>query len=135
MSAAAEHVKPIIEMNTTPLVDVLLVLLIMFIITIPLQTHAVKIDLPMIDGPNVDRIRNKIVINSRGDLFWNGAPTDLASLVLALEKTQQLPVTPELHLQPEPLAPYARVDEVLAVTKRAGVENMGFVGNEQYRVF
>lgn len=137
MYLAAEHNDPIMEMNTTPLIDVMLVLLIMFIITIPIQTHAVKIDLPtgIIDPPIFDPIKNKLVIDQRGTIFWNGRPTDLQSLAAVLEQTQALPVVPELHLQPDPLAPYERIDNVLAVTKRAGVEAMGFVGNERYRSF
>ena len=126
---------PIIEMNTTPLIDVMLVLLIMFIITIPLQTHAVKIDLPAGTSVGVNPTKNKIVIDARGGVSWNGEAIDLPELSGALARTKALPETPELHIQPEALAPYARVDEVLAVTKRVGVEQMGFVGNEQYREF
>ena len=130
---------PMMEMNTTPLIDVMLVLLIMFIITIPIQTHAVKLDLPQpSDKPleeQVDPIKNKILIDPAGTVMWNGAPVDLPTLTQYLELTQQMPVTPELHLQPDPLARYDKVDEVLAITKRVGVEKMGFVGNEQYREF
>ena len=130
--------EPMMEMNTTPLIDVMLVLLIMFIITIPIQTHAVKLDLPQpSDQPleNIDPVKNKIVIDPAGQVFWNGTVVDLPTLTQYLELTQQLPQTPELHLQPDPNARYERVDEVLAVTKRVGVEKMGFVGNEQYRQF
>ena len=131
--------EPIMEMNTTPLIDVMLVLLIMFIITIPIQTHAVKLDLPQ-PNPNdpvdpVDPVKNKIVIDPAGTVFWNGAPVDLPTLSQYLELTQQINPLPELHLQPDPNARYEKVDEVLAVTKRVGVEKMGFVGNEQYREF
>lgn len=130
--------EPIMEMNTTPLIDVMLVLLIMFIITIPIQTHAVKLDLPQrSDKPVdiVDPIKNKIVIDRAGSVLWNGAAVDLPTLSQYLDLTQQMNPVPELHLQPEPEARYERVDEVLAVTKRANVEKMGFVGNEQYRNF
>ncbi len=131
--------EPIMEMNTTPLIDVMLVLLIMFIITIPIQTHAVKLDLPQpTDDPTpppIDPVKNKIVIDAAGSVLWNGAPVDLPTLTQYLDLTQQMTPTPELHLQPEPTARYERVDEVLAVTKRVGVEKMGFVGNEQYREF
>lgn len=130
--------EPIMEMNTTPLIDVMLVLLIMFIITIPIQTHAVKLDLPQpSDQPVnvIDPVKNKIVIDRAGSVLWNGAPVDLPTLTQYLDQTQQLQPIPELHLQPEPEARYERVDEVLAVTKRANVEKMGFVGNEQYRNF
>ena len=139
MASENAEAEPMMEMNTTPLIDVMLVLLIMFIITIPIQTHAVKLDLPQpSDKPLeevIDPIKNKILIDPQGTVFWNGAPVDLPLLTQYLEATQQLPVTPELHLQPDPLARYDKVDEVLAITKRVGVEKMGFVGNEQYREF
>ena len=138
MGATADQADygPMIEMNTTPLIDVMLVLLIMFIITIPIQTHAVKIDVPTgIIGLDIDRLKNKIVIDARGGVFWNGEAIGLGQLGATLERTQRMDVKPELHLQPEALAPYGRVDEVLAVAKRVGVEDMGFVGNEQYREF
>ena len=124
------------EMNTTPLIDVMLVLLIMFIITIPIQTHAVRIDMP-IDGGDfvVDPVKNKIVVDARGVVFWNGEPVGLPALSATLERTRELPRTPELHVEPDARAPYGRVDEVLAVTKRVGVEKMGFVGNERYEAF
>ena len=124
---------PIIEMNTTPLIDVLLVLLIMFIITMPLQSHAVKLDLP--NGPppvEILKTKNTVVITGAGAVLWNGEPISLDGLKDALARTAQMAPAPELHLQPEPTARYALVDEVLAITKRAGVEKMGFVGNEYY---
>ncbi len=130
--------SPIMEINTTPLIDVLLVLLIMFIITIPIQTHAVKLDLPQSDGsppPPVDPIKNKIVIMTNGALLWNGAAVNTDQLRQYLEISQQMDPLPELHLQPEPTARYEVVDQVLAITKQARVEKMGFVGNEQYANF
>src|SRR5215203_3937603 len=127
---------PMIEMNMTPLIDVLLVLLIMFIITIPVQSHAVKLDLP-VNQPNqapppVDPIKNRLVVTAQGQPLWNGTPVSLEQLRQYLDISQQMNPIPELHLQPEPEAPYGVVDEVLAVTKRAHVEKMGFVGNEAY---
>jgi biopolymer transport protein ExbD len=118
------------------LVDVLLVLIIMFIITVPIQSHAVKLDLPQ-NQPNdtpppVDPVKNKIVVTQAGAILWNGVPVDQTTLRNYLDASQQLPVVPELHLQPEPEASYGLVDEVLAITKRAKVEKMGFVGNEAY---
>jgi biopolymer transport protein ExbD len=127
--------EPMMEMNTTPLIDVLLVLLIMFIITIPLQTHAVKIDLPVGPGVVVDTTSNKVVVDQGGTISWNGQPVDLPTLSDALTRANALASPPELHLQPDAFAPYQRVDEVLAVTKRVGVEKMGFVGNEKFREF
>ncbi|PTQ12998.1 biopolymer transporter ExbD [Sphingomonas oleivorans] len=139
MAASTSEGEPMMDINTTPLIDVMLVLLIMFIITIPIQTHAVKLDLP-VDSPNqpkppIDPIKNKITIDAARNVFWNGAPVDLVVLRQYLDQTQTMSPIPELHLQPNPDAPYEVVDEVLAVTKRANVEKMGFVGNEAYAKF
>ncbi len=128
--------EPMMDMNVVPLIDVLLVLLIMFIITIPVQSHAVKLDLP-VNQPNdtpppVDPIKNRLVVTAAGVVLWNGAPVNLTQLRQYLDISQQMNPIPELHLQPEPDAPYGLVDEVLAVTKRAHVEKIGFVGNEAY---
>ena len=138
MSAGTDDGEPMMEMNTTPLIDVMLVLLIMFIITIPVQTHAVKIDLPVPSDAknNVDPEKNKITIDPAGTIAWNGSPVDLAQLAQYLEQTKALPVEPELQVQPDPYARYIVVDRVMAVVKRSGVGKLGFVGNEQYaRVF
>ena len=128
-----------VDINTTPLIDVMLVLLIMFIITIPIQTHAVKLDLPVNDPSNrpppVDPIKNKVVITQAGAVLWNGTPVNLQQLRQYLDISQQMNPLPELHLQPEPEARYETVDQVLAVTKQARVEKMGFVGNEAYQNF
>ncbi len=130
--------EPIMDINTTPLIDVLLVLLIMFIITIPIQTHAVKLDLPQSSEappPPVDPIKNKVVITEAGAILWNGVQVNSQQLRQYLDVSQQMDPLPELHLQPEPNARYEVVDQVLAITKQAHVEKMGFVGNEQYENF
>ncbi|MBP8233956.1 MULTISPECIES: ExbD/TolR family protein [Rhizorhabdus] len=136
MSAGTAEGEPMMDINTTPLIDVMLVLLIMFIITIPIQTHAVKLDLPVDSGPNtpppVDPIKNKVVITPTGEVLWNGSPIDLVRLRQYLDITQTMNPVPELHLEPDAQARYDLVDRVLAVTKRAQVEKMGFVGNEKY---
>ncbi len=136
VSMASAEGEPMMDINTTPLIDVMLVLLIMFIITIPIQTHAVKLDLPQNTQQNtpppIDPVKNKVVITPQGQVLWNGAPVDLVTLRQYLDLTQQMNPIPELHLQPDPQARYELVDEVLAVTKRAHVEKMGFVGNEAY---
>ncbi len=128
--------EPMIDMNVTPLIDVMLVLLIMFIITIPIQTHAVKLDLP-VNQPNqlpppIDPIKNKIVIDAKDQILWNGSPVTMEQLRQFLDATQQMNPIPELHLQPDGTARYEVVDDVLAVTKKANVQKMGFVGNEYY---
>ena len=138
MSGGKDDGSPMMEMNTTPLIDVMLVLLIMFIITIPVQTHAVKIDLPIPTDSksNVDPEKNKVMIDPAGTITWNGSPVDLAQLAQYLEQTKALPVEPELQVQPDPYARYIVVDNVMAVIKRSGVGKLGVVGNEQYaRVF
>lgn len=132
--------EPMGEMNTTPLIDVMLVLLIMFIITIPIQTHAVKIDLPVNSPPDqppppIDPIKNKVSVDPAGTITWNGSPVDMVTLRLYLDRTKAMSPEPELHVQPDPQARYSVVDNVLAAIKRSGVTKMGFVGNEQYRAF
>ena len=128
--------EPMLDVNVTPLIDVMLVLLIMFIITIPIQTHAVKIDLP-VNQPNqppppVDPVKNVLSINAQDQVLWNGSPVTLTQLRSYLDTTQQMNPIPELHLQPDATARYEIVDQVLAVTKQAKVQKMGFVGNEYY---
>ncbi|MEO8618978.1 MAG: biopolymer transporter ExbD [Sphingomicrobium sp.] len=131
-----ESGEPMMEINTTPLIDVMLVMIIMLIITIPPQTHAVKLDLPQNQQnntpPPIDPVKNKIVVTQAGEVLWNGSPVNLDQLRVFLEASQQINPVPELHLQPEPDARYETVDEVLAVTKRAKVSKMGFVGNDAY---
>jgi biopolymer transport protein ExbD len=127
--------EPMIDMNVTPLIDVMLVLLIMFIITIPVQTHAVKLDLPQNTNtppPPVLPEKNIVVVTAQGQILWNGSPVTQPQLRQYLEVTQQMNPIPELHLQPEATARYELVDQVLAVTKKAHVQKMGFVGNEYY---
>ena len=137
ISAGAAEGEPMMDMNTTPLIDVMLVLLIMFIITIPVQTHAVKVDLPINDPnqvqPPVDPQKNKIVIQPDGVVLWNGAPTDETTLRQYLDATKAINPEPELHFQPDPSAKYEKVDKILAIIKRSEVTKLGFVGNEQYR--
>jgi biopolymer transport protein ExbD len=136
MSTGGAEGEPMMDINTTPLIDVMLVLLIMFIITIPIQTHAVKLDLPQDqqnnEPPPIDPIKNKIVVTPQGQILWNGTPVDPVRLRQYLEITTTMTPVPELHLQPDPQARYEVVDEVLAITKRANVTAMGFVGNEAY---
>ena len=128
--------EPMMDMNVTPLIDVMLVLLIMFIITIPIQTHAVKLDLPVNQQnqppPPIDPVKNKVVVTAQNQILWNGSPVTHPPLRQYLDVTQQMNPIPELHLQPDATARYDLVDQVLAVTKQAHVQKMGFVGNEYY---
>ncbi|MHA6720456.1 ExbD/TolR family protein [Sphingomonas sp. RS6] len=137
MSGGRDDGEPMMDMNTTPLIDVMLVLLIMFIITIPIQTHAVKVDLPQPspDSQNtpVEPDKNKVYIDAQGQVFWNSMPINDVMLRQYLDASLQQSPEPELHFQPDPQARYDVVDRVLAIIKRANVTKLGFVGNEQYR--
>ena len=137
MSGGSDDGEPMMDMNTTPLIDVMLVLLIMFIITLPIPTHAVKVDLPVNDPrnqtPPVDPQKNKIVIDKAGLVTWNGTPVDEVTLRLYLDTAAAINPEPQLHFQPDPEAKYDKVDQTLAVIKRSAVTKLGFIGNEQYR--
>ena len=139
MSGGSDDGEPMMEMNTTPLIDVMLVLLIMFIITIPVATHATNIDLPAptpptnIPPPKTDK--NKVVIMPNSDILWNGTSVQPGQLLSLLQQTLKYPVEPELQYQPDPQAPYDTSARVLEIIKGSGVTKFGFVGNEQYSEF
>jgi biopolymer transport protein ExbD len=138
MSGGKDDGSPMMEMNMTPLIDVLLVLLIVFIMSIPVATHSVDIDLPTpsdAPAPEVDPIKNKIVLTPNNDILWNGEPIDQGVLVANLQRSLAMPVEPELQFEPEAQASYDLAAKVLNIIKSSGVTKFGFVGNEKYRVF
>ena len=140
MSGGSDDGAPMMDMNMTPLIDVLLVLLIMFIITIPVATHAVNIDLPQPDNSppppdQIDPVKNKIVLTQDGQILWNGDTISQPELVRNLELTRDMEPEPELQFEPEPLASYDLSAKTLNIIKASGVTRFGFVGNEQYRTF
>ena len=138
MSGGRDDGSPMMEMNTTPLIDVMLVLLIMFIITIPVATHSVDIDLPTPSDaptPDVDPIKNKVVLTGNGEILWNDNAINQNQLVANLQETLTFAVEPELQFEPEPSASYDLSAKVLNIVKASGVSKFGFVGNEKYRVF
>lgn len=134
---ASGEAEPMMDINTTPLIDVMLVLLIMFIITIPIQTHAVKLDLPPPNNqPNqVKPDFNQVEIDFLNNIYWNKNQVTLPQLRGYLKQVGEMPedTQPELRLRPEGLAKYQVVDEVMAAAQQAGVKKMGFVGNEAYQ--
>jgi biopolymer transport protein ExbD len=132
MAKSAPADKPLGEMNTTPLIDVMLVMLIMFLITLPIQTHAVSIYLPTDGGPEVQALENRITIDRSGQTYWNGERVNQPQLARLLGQAGQLQPDPSLLLQPDAAAPYLIVDQVLALVRRTGAESLAFVGNEQH---
>lgn len=124
-----------VEMNTTPLIDVMLVLLVMLIVTIPIQTHAVKLDMPR--GASAPPPTPPVVVDLEVDFdgtpLWNGTPVpNRATLDHYFEDIANQVPQPEVHLRPNRLAKYDAVARVLADAQRLGVTKIGFVGNEQY---
>ena len=139
MSGGKDDGQPMMEMNTTPLIDVMLVLLIMFIITIPVATHAVNIDLPSPQPtpPDVivEPVKNKVVLTTDNQVLWNGNPINNGQLVSLLQESMKQPVEPELQFEPEANASYDLSARVLNIIKGSGVTKFGFVGNERYASF
>ena len=138
MSGGSDDGEPMMEMNVTPLIDVMLVLLIMMILSVPPATHAVNIDLPVpsqTPPTNIDPVKNKIVITPDNLILWNGGPISEGQLVTNLEATKSIQPEPELQYQPDAQASYDLSVKVLNVIKQSGVTKFGFVGNEQYRSF
>ena len=131
--------EPMMEMNMTPLIDVLLVLLIMFIITIPVANNSDDIDLPTptppTNPPPIDPVKNKVVLTAQDQILWNGAPLTEAEFVSTLQDSLKLVPEPELQFEPEPLASYELSANVLRDIKGSGVTKFGFVGNDKYRNF
>lgn len=129
----ADSFEPIAAINTTPLIDMMLVLIIMFIIAIPLQTHKVPLDLPPpVPGPVEQRPTHRLEIDAAGRTFWDGRLLALAQLRSRLAAHAADPADPDLHLRADGEARYERVDEVLADIQRAGISRLGFLDNHRF---
>lgn len=126
---------PMIEMNMTPLIDVMLVLLTLLIITLPIQTHAVKLDMPA--GPSVKKtwpppVIVNLSVDFDGSILWNGSVVDRATLNGYFLDAGEADPQPEIHLNPNKLARYDIVAKILADAQRLGVKKIGFTGLDQY---
>ncbi len=127
---------PMVEMNTTPLIDVMLVLLIMLIITLPIMTHAVKLDMPQGQNappPEVDPVVITVTIDFDGTVLWDGNVVPSMNTLRSYFRTEadRIP-QPEIHIRPDARAKYDTVAEVLFMAQRTGIERMGLIGNEQF---
>jgi biopolymer transport protein ExbD len=124
-----------IEINTTPLIDVMLVLLVMLIITVPVQTHSVRLDMPQ-GNPPPPLVQPQVIdldIDFDGTITWNGTVLpDRAALEQRLRIAAQQDPQPEIHLRPNELVKYDTVAMVLAESQRLGVVKIGLVGNERF---
>jgi biopolymer transport protein ExbD len=135
-SGGSDEPELMVEMNTTPLIDVMLVLLIMLIITIPVQTHAVKLNMPTGNPPTENKELPVIVqidISASGVINWNG--TNVVSrqdLEQKIQSAALLNPQPEVHLRPDKAANYEVVAMVMAATQRLGLNKMGLIGSEQF---
>jgi biopolymer transport protein ExbD len=127
--------EPMMEINTTPLIDVMLVLLIMFIITLPVMTHAVKLDMPQSKNtppPPVVVEPIQLEVDWDGTVIWNGTPVQLGALEGYFRVEAAKNPQPEVHVRPNRRANYDTVAKVLALAQRNGMQRIGFVGNEQF---
>ena len=124
-----------VDINTTPLIDVMLVLLVMLIITIPIQLHSVNLNMPIGNPPPPTTLPEivKIDIDPQGTVYWNGEPMpDRATLEERLTTASAQPVQPELHVRPDKAVKYKVVAAVMASSQRIGLTKIGIVGAEQF---
>jgi len=125
----------LVDINTTPLIDVMLVLIIMLIITIPIQTHAVKLSMPTgpVSAPPVPPEVATVEVDFDGTVIWNGVTvSDRKDLEARLRAAAQKAVQPEIHLRPHRLVKYEHVIAVMAAAQRLGLTKLGVIGNEQF---
>lgn len=125
----APETTPLAEINMVPLIDVMLVLLVIFLVTAPLLTHSVKIELPRAaSAPHLTRPDNiQLGIKADGSLYWNGEPIGDAALPARMADAAKFDPQPELHLHAERTTQYQRIAEVMSAAARAGLNKIGFV--------
>ena len=127
--------EAMMDINTTPLIDVMLVLIIMLIITIPVQLHSVNLNMPAGTPPpqTQEPVVVTIDVDFDGTILWNGETVpNRQALEVKLRDAAAQPVQPEVHVRPNKLVEYKYVAEVLAESQRLGVTKLGMVGNEQF---
>ncbi len=132
----ADGANPMVEMNMTPLIDVLLVLLIMFIVTIPVMTHAVKLDMPHATNQPPPTVLPEVIdleIDFDGTVVWNGTVVSLSQLEGYFGQESQKDPQPEIHLRPDRRARYGVVATVLATAQRNRMKRIGFVNTGEFR--
>jgi biopolymer transport protein ExbD len=127
----------IMDVNTTPLIDVMLVLLVLFIMTIPIQLHAVNLDMPVPSNnppPLTDPKIVTLLIDFDGTLYWNEQQISKAELEPKMVTESALPLAEqaEMHIKPHKLVDYGHVAHVMATAQRVGLKKLGMVGNEQF---
>jgi biopolymer transport protein ExbD len=122
---------PMSEINMVPLIDVMLVLLVIFIVTAPLLTHAVKIDLPKASSEvnPTQRDNVQLAITAGGEIYWNGELVDHSGLSPRFADAARAAVQPELHIRADRATQYGNVAEVMSMAARAGLTRIGFVTN------
>lgn len=133
---SAQTGSAIAQMNMTPLIDVLLVLIVMLILTVPIMTHNLEVPLPSEKpGPYEVQDHNAIAIDADDRLFWNGQPLTRAQLADQLSTAAKMPEPTQVRFAPDANASYDRSAKTIALIKDSGIEKLAFVGNEQYRIF
>ncbi len=130
--------EPLSAINTTPLIDVLLVLLIVLVMAVPLATHSLEVVLPGEAPPapfHPDPVRNLLTIETDGSLRWNGRPLSDTALAGQLAEVRAMTPEPQVQFRPAADASYERSAHVLLIVKQSRISNFGFLGNERYRTF
>lgn len=132
----AAAARPMMEMNTTPLIDVLLVLLVMLILAVPIATHQTQVDLPQSTTPRASDVRLvTLTVDAAGQPYWDGVAVDTPTLRLNLIRVAAQAEQPVVRFEPDPQASYDAVVHVIALTGETDIENLAFIGNERFRTF